>query len=111
MPMTPGERVRLRPEAGARLLLELEAGEPGHAQYLAWVLVADGEHGYRARLDANGTVELSASAESTAASADAEDDLRMLARLTARGASKRIADGLSAWPARVMRWRGAGRGG
>jgi hypothetical protein len=36
--------------------------------------------------------------------------LEMLAKLTARGAAKRREDGLDVWPARVLRWRGTGRG-
>jgi hypothetical protein len=36
--------------------------------------------------------------------------LQMLAKLTARSAAKKREDGLPAWPARVLRWRGPGRG-
>ena len=39
------------------------------------------------------------------------DALRMLAKLTARGAGARRTDGMPVWPARVLRWRGPGRGG
>ena len=35
----------------------------------------------------------------------------MLAKLTARAAAKKRADGMPPWPARVLRWRGPGRGG
>lgn len=36
--------------------------------------------------------------------------LAMLAKLTARSAPKKREDGLPPWPARVLRWRGPGRG-
>ena len=35
--------------------------------------------------------------------------LQMLAKLTARSASKKREDGLSPWPSRLLRWRGPGR--
>jgi|GEM_PF-1671841 len=103
------ERGALRPAVGARLLLELDAlldGAGARARYVAWLLTADAEHAYDAILADTGEVELTARAGAT----DGLDDLQMLAKLTARGASRRAADGLTAWPPRVLRWRGPGRG-
>lgn len=111
MPISDAERRALWPQDGARLLLDRLAAEPARATYAAWVLTATTEHAYQAALDDTGAVALTAVATVAAAPADAEDDLRMLARLTARAAAKRVADGLPPWPPRVLRWRGAGRGG
>ena len=102
--MNERERDALRPKEGARLLLALVRADGGRATYAAWLIKPDGEHGTTAELDDRGTVTL-------AGEFDGVDDLRMLAKLTARAASKRVADGLPAWPPRVLRWRGAGRGG
>ncbi|MBK9033835.1 MAG: hypothetical protein IPL61_21635 [Myxococcales bacterium] len=109
MPISDAERRGLWPQDGARLLLDRVAAEPTRATYAAWVLTATAEHAYQAELDDTGAVALTAVAAATDAAA--EDDLRMLARLTARAAAKRAADGLPPWPPRVLRWRGAGRGG
>jgi hypothetical protein len=109
--MAIGDDLRrgLRPAHGARLLLDRERATAERAHYAAWILTADGELGYAAELGADGSVTLAARGQP--ADAEAEEDLRMLARLTARGAAKRAADGLAPWPPRVLRWRGAGRGG
>lgn len=104
--MNADERARLRPAAGARLLLALEASDAAGARYQAWVLTADGERGFTAQLGLDGAMALTGDG----AEAAELDDLRMLARLTARGASKRVDDGLAPWPPRVLRWRGPGRG-
>lgn len=101
--MTERERLALRPKVGARLLLELASADGARAVYDAWVLTAAGDVHARAELDDGGGVAL-------AGDFDGADELRMLAKLTARGASKRVADGLPAWPPRVLRWRGPGRG-
>lgn len=95
-------RQGLRPAAGARLLLDRIDDAGATARYAAWVLVADGEEGWEVVLDEGGG--------STWAGGEVPEDLQMLARLTARGAGKRVADGLPAWPPRVLRWRGPGRG-
>jgi hypothetical protein len=106
--ISDAERRGLRPTEGARLLLDRRDADATRATYAAWVLTAELEHGYTAALDDTGAVELTAT--DAPAPPDAEDDLRMLARLTARAAAKRAADGLPPWPPRVLRWRGAGRG-
>ena len=46
----------------------------------------------------------------TGAAPELDAMLAMQARLIARGAAKRREDGLPPWPARVLRWRGPGRG-
>ena len=101
--MNERERRALRPTAGARLLLELIADGGARATYAAWVITPDGEQGATAELDDGGEVTL-------AADFDGAEEMRMLATLTARGAAKRRAEGLPAWPPRVLRWKGPGRG-
>lgn len=108
MAIGDAERRRMVPTTGARLLLDRLADHGARADYAAWVLTAAGEHAYAAVLADDGEVTLAPVA--VPAEADAEADLRTLARLTARAAAKRVADGLPAWPPRVLRWRGAGRG-
>lgn len=96
----------LRPSAGARFLLE-RVGEAGdRATYRATIFTPDAEFSATAELRDDGTFELPA----TGAGAELHDHLAMQARLLARGAAKRRDDGLPAWPARVLRWRGPGRG-
>jgi hypothetical protein len=101
----------LRPTAGARYLLEREdvAADGRRARYRARVLTPDATYAYAGELIAGGEPELAAVAE--AAPAELADALVMLARLTARGVDKRLADGMPPWPERVLRWRGPGRGG
>lgn len=105
------ERARLRPTTGARLLLELTATTSDGARYAGWVLTSDGERGFIAELSADGAAALTATGEVETTDDEAAADLLMLARLTARSAGKRAADGLPPWPPRVLRWRGPGRGG
>ncbi|MEZ4368076.1 MAG: hypothetical protein R2939_17615 [Kofleriaceae bacterium] len=94
----------LHPQDGARFLLErVGAGTPAEAAYAATIYTPTEAFAYRARLAADGEVTLEPIA--AAAPAALEDALRMFARLTARGAPARAADGLGAWPARVLRWR------
>ena len=107
MALGADERRRLVPAAGARLLLDRLADRGAAADYAAWVLTAAGEHAYDAVLADDGTVTLMPRA--APASADDKHDLRMLAKVTARAAPRRVEDGLPAWPPRVLRWRGPGR--
>jgi len=93
-----------RPSTGARFLLELQRVEGTRATYRAVIFTPDGEFSSTATLDEDGTVDL-APTES-----ELHDTLAMLCKLTARGAGKRREDGLPAWPQRVLRWRGPGRG-
>jgi hypothetical protein len=98
----------LQPEAGARYLLERVSDDGARAHYRAAVLTPDARFDYQAALADDGSAELTA----TGAPAPDElaDTLLMIARLTARSASKKREDGLPPWPHRVLRWRGPGRG-
>jgi hypothetical protein len=96
----------LTPTEGARFLLERQSDEGARARYRAVIYTPDATYeGYAAMCD-DGTVEIDI--------ADAPEELsstmQMLAKLTARGAAKKREDGLPPWPARVLRWRGPGRG-
>lgn len=96
----------LTPTEGARFLLEREADEGARARYRATIFTPDAEYRGAATLADDGT----ATVEPTGAPAELADMLAMIARLTARGAPKRREDGLPVWPARILRWRGPGRG-
>jgi len=100
----------LRPAHGARYVLEREdATEDGtRAVYRGEVVTAEAAIAYRVEMSDDGGVILKAVHD--AALSDQEAMLSMIARLTARGAAARRADGLQPWPARVTRWRGPGRG-
>jgi hypothetical protein len=96
----------LRPTAGARFLLERVTDSGDRATYRAVIFTPDAEFSSSAELREDGTFDL----PSTGASTELHDDLAMQVRLLARGATKRREDGLPAWPNRVLRWRGPGRG-
>jgi hypothetical protein len=96
----------LRPTAGARFLLELDSVDGTRAIYRATIYTPDAEYTTTATLDENGDVEM----PHTNAEATLHGTLVMLARLAARGATKRREDGLPPWPHRLLRWRGPGRG-
>jgi hypothetical protein len=98
----------LRPQAGARFVLELEraSADGTQAEYRVAIHTPDATYEGRAILVEDGT----ATVETTGASEDLVATLKMIAKLTARSAPKKREDGLSPWPQRVMRWRGPGRG-
>lgn len=96
----------LRPREGARFLLERTRDAGARAEYRAAIFTPEHSFEGTALLDDAGGVELTIDT----APVGLVDVLRMLARLTARAAPKRRDDGLPAWPARVLRWRGPGRG-
>jgi hypothetical protein len=98
----------LAPEAGARYVLELVADEGARARYRAAIVSADARWDYDAILDEDGGVALTAI---TAAPEGHAAVLAMIAKLVARATPSRRSDGLAAWPPRVQRWRGPGRGG
>jgi hypothetical protein len=98
----------LAPEAGVRLLLELDADHGGLAIYRAAVITPDARFDYRAELGDDGAVALTAVGEP--APEDAATALAQVARLTARAAAGKRDGGLPPWPPRVLRWRGPGRG-
>ena len=101
----------LRPTAGARFLLEREdvAADQRRARYRARVLTPEATYTYAGDLVAGDEPALAPVGEP--APPELADTLVMLARLTARGVDKRLADGMPPWPERVLRWRGPGRGG
>jgi len=100
----------LRPTAGARYLLErVDVDADGRrARYRGRVLTPDATYAYGGELTAGEEPALAPTGEP--APADLADTLIMLARLTARGVDRRLADGMPPWPERVLRWRGPGRG-
>ena len=101
----------IRPRRGARyLLLRHEvAGDGARAEYDAQIHAPDASWSYRAVLTSDGEADLSARAD--AAPEPLQTTLHTIARAVARGARKRAADSLPAWPRRVLRWKGPGRGG
>lgn len=106
----------LTPTEGARFLLERERelAEGTSAVYRTAIYTPDTTFTGVATLADDGTATvahpISAGAAPTKAPEDLVAKLRMLAKLTARSASKKREDGLPPWPSRVLRWRGPGRG-
>jgi len=96
----------LHPTEGARLLLERHREAGARATYKVAIYTPTEVFESMAVLADDGAIEL----QPTGAPAELHAALEMLARLTARAAAKRRVDGLGAWPARVLRWRGTGRG-
>jgi hypothetical protein len=98
----------LKPQAGARFLFELvrNSDDEKQAEYRVAIYTPDAVHEGRATLVDDGT----STVEAQGASEDLLATLQMLAKLMARSAAKKREDGLSAWPHRVLRWRGPGRG-
>jgi len=97
-----------RPTSGARFLLELQSqsDDGARATYRGVIYTPDAEYETTATLDESGDVEMPHSD----ADATLHGTLVMLARLVARGATKRREDGMPVWPQRMLRWRGPGRG-
>jgi hypothetical protein len=94
------------PTEGARFLLEREHADGARATYRVAIYTPAATHEGRATLADDGTVELAIAG----APAELVATLEMLAKLTARAAAKKRTDGMTPWPARVLRWRGPGRG-
>jgi hypothetical protein len=91
-----------RPTAGARFALERERDDGASATYAAMIATPDAVYRSTALLRDDGTVEL----PPTGAPGELDKQLAVLAKLTARSATKKREDGLPAWPARIQRWRG-----
>ncbi len=91
----------LHPTEGARFLLERTADAGACATYRASIYTPAAVFTATAVLDEAGAVELLP----TGAPGDLDDRLAIVVRLVARDASKRRADGLVVWPARILRWR------
>ena len=87
-------------------MLEREQDHGPRATYRAAIYTPDATYAGHATLCDDGTVEI----EAAGAPEELFSTLQMLAKLTARSAAKKREDGLPAWPARVLRWRGPGRG-
>ena len=98
----------LTPTDGARFLLERQAETGETATYRAAIFTPSATFEGHATLAEDGTVALAMTSDG--AGADHVEYLEMLAKLTARAAAKKRADGMPPWPARVLRWRGPGRG-
>ena len=96
----------LTPTEGARFLLERIAERDGGVEYRATIFTPDATHAGTAQLREDGSADVVIAA----APAELVEVMQMLAKLTARGAAKKREDGFPPWPARVMRWRGPGRG-
>lgn len=96
----------LTPTEGARFLLERREDRGATASYRAAIYTPTVTYEGHANLSDDGTV----SVEAAGAPEELVAMLAMLAKLTARAASKKREDGLAPWPSRVLRWRGPGRG-
>ncbi len=95
-----------RPTAGARFALERQRDDGASATYDAMIATPDAVYRSIAQLHDDGTFEL----PPTGAPSELDKQLAVIAKLTARSAAKKREDGLPAWPARIQRWRGPGRG-
>ncbi len=95
----------LTPTEGARFLLERQSEADRHATYRATIYAPDATYVGEMILDEDSsvTVAIEAPAELVAM-------LSMFGKLTARSAAGQRAKGIPPWPARVLRWRGPGRG-
>jgi hypothetical protein len=92
----------LHPTAGARYVLELEGAADGsHADYRAAIYTHGALYRATARLGDDGSALVSPSG----APDELHARLATIARLVARDAARLRADGMPAWPKRVMRWR------
>jgi len=95
----------LHPTDGARYLLERDdpAGDAGgdRARYRVAIYTRDAEFRAHATLGDDGSVAL----EPTGAPDELHARLVAIARLVARDAAKLRADGMPAWPQRILRWR------
>jgi hypothetical protein len=87
-------------------LLERVAERDGGAEYRATIFTPEATHAGTAELREDGSAVVTIDG----AGAELVEVMQMLAKLTARSAAKKREDGFPPWPARVMRWRGPGRG-
>jgi hypothetical protein len=95
----------LTPTEGARFLFERASEDADGARYSVAIYTPGATFAGSSSLGYDGsvTIELEAPAELAAIA-------EMFAKLTARAAQKHRDDGMPPWPARVLRWRGPGRG-
>jgi hypothetical protein len=96
----------LHPTEGVRLLLERVAVDPDQAsaRYTAAVFTPTERFDYDAVLSLDGGAELTP--RTVAAPAALQDKLLAHARHAAREARRRRDETSSAWPHRLLRWRG-----
>ncbi|CAN5223330.1 hypothetical protein BH11MYX1_BH11MYX1_26270 [soil metagenome] len=95
----------LTPTEGARFLLERLGEDELRARYRATIYTPTATHAGHAVLGEDGSVEVSLEAPEPLVAM-----LGMFGKLVARAAAGNRAKGIAPWPARVMRWRGPGRG-
>jgi hypothetical protein len=97
----------LTPTEGARYELERDsAGHGDRAEYRVSIFTPSATHTGRATLALDGTYELAM----PGAPEELVAVLAMFVKLTARAAAGKRDAGIAPWPARVLRWRGPGRG-
>ena len=107
----------LTPTVGARFALTREVDAGARATYRCVIATPTSRHHYAAELVDDGGVTLTPvaggpdQADDGEASAELLAAATLVARLLARAAPARRADGVTVWPPRVVRWRGPGRGG
>ena len=87
-------------------MLEREHDDGNRARYRAAIYTPDATYEGHATMCDDGSFQVDA----PGAPEELFSTLQMLAKLTARSAAKKREDGLPPWPARVLRWRGPGRG-
>jgi len=95
----------LTPTEGARFLLERLSEDDVRATYRATIYTPAATHAGQSVLGEDGTVELALDGPEELVSM-----LAMFGKLIARAAAGQRAKGIAPWPARVLRWRGPGRG-
>lgn len=92
----------LHPTDGARYQLErADGGDAARARYRVTIFTPEGAFVGEATLGLDGSVALG----ETGAPAELHARLASIAKLVARDAGKLAADGMPAWPARILRWR------
>jgi hypothetical protein len=92
----------LHPTDGARYLLEREGdGGGSRARYRVAIYVPGAVYEATATLGDDGSVELLP----TGAPDELHARLQTIAKLVARDAARLAADGMPAWPQRILRWR------
>ncbi len=99
------EDTRRRPPAGAPVRRARPAARGASADYRGVIFTPTATFTTTATLVEDGAFTVGPSG----APADLDAMLAMQAKLLARGVAKRREDGLPAWPARLLRWRGPGR--
>jgi hypothetical protein len=91
----------LHPTEGARYLLELASDDGAQATYRATIFTPAAAHATELALSDDGVATVGAND----APAELADRLANIAKVVARDAKKRRADGMPPWPARILRWR------